>query len=104
VDSTVFDAPDIRRQPDGDHAPLPAASNDTLPAQPRHATSRAGDRSRWHWLLAVAVVIPLLTPLYNRVQPRLFGLPFFYWVQIAFIGLAAAVTMAVYRVTKKRGS
>jgi hypothetical protein len=49
-------------------------------------------------------VVPLLAPLYNRVQPRVFGLPFFYWAQIAFIGLAAGVTTAVYQVTKKRGS
>jgi hypothetical protein len=74
------------------------------PAEPRSAPSRTGDRSRWHWLLAVAVAVPLLTPLYNRVQPRVFGLPFFYWAQIAFIGLAAGVTTAVYQVTKKRGS
>ena len=100
----MFDAPEIRRQPDGGGAPLPAASNGPLPAERRRGRVRAGDRSRWHWLLAVAVLIPLLTPLYNRVQPRLFGLPFFYWAQIAFIGLAAGVTTAVYHVTKKRGS
>jgi hypothetical protein len=104
VDSTVFDAPDIHRQPDSDRAPLQTASNGPPPAEPRSTPSRAGDRSRWHWLLAVAVVVPLLAPLYNRVQPRVFGLPFFYWAQIAFIGLAAGVTTAVYQVTKKRGS
>ncbi len=37
------------------------------------------DRSPWNWLLLVAVVVPLLVPLYNRVEPTLFGWPFFYW-------------------------
>ena len=100
----MVDAPDIRRQPDGDNAPVQTATDGPTPAEPGSAPSRAGDRSRWHWLLAVAVVVPLLTPLYNRVQPRVFGLPFFYWAQIAFIGLAAGVTTAVYQVTKRRGS
>lgn len=102
MDSTVFEARDLRRQPDDDLDLLRAAEKSPPPAE--RGRPRAGDRSRWHWLLAVAVVIPLLTPLYNRVQPRLLGLPFFYWSQIAFIGLAAGVTMAVYQVTKKRGS
>ena len=79
-------------------------SNRPLPAEGRRRRPQAGGRSRWQWLVVVAVVIPLLTPLYNHVQPRLFGLPFFYWSQMAFIGLAACVTAAVYQVTKRRGS
>jgi hypothetical protein len=54
--------------------------------------------------LVVAVVVPLLTPLYNHIQPRLFGLPFFYWSQMAFVGLAACVTATVYLATKRRRS
>jgi hypothetical protein len=104
VDSIVFEAPDIRRQPDSDLFAPQTAPKSELPEDSQSAASRAGDRSRWHWLLAVAVLIPLLTPLYNRAQPRLFGLPFFYWSQMAFVGLAAATTTLVYLVTKKRGS
>ncbi len=72
------------------------------PADHRLAPRRPGGRSRWHWLLLPAVVIPLLTPLYNRVQPQLLGLPFFYWAQIAFTGLAALVTAVIHVATKKR--
>lgn len=102
VDSTVFETPDSRRQRDDDLAALQIASKSPLPAE--RLRPRAGDHSRWHWMLVVAVVIPLLTPLYNRVEPRLFGLPFFYWSQMAFIGLAAGVTTAVYQATKRRRS
>ena len=31
------------------------------------------------------MVMPLLVPLYNRIEPRLFGLPFFYWYQLACV-------------------
>ena len=36
-------------------------------------------------LLAPAVVIPLLVPLYDRTDPELFGFPFFFWFQLALI-------------------
>ncbi|HEV2376757.1 MAG TPA: DUF3311 domain-containing protein, partial [Streptosporangiaceae bacterium] len=68
---------------------------------PLPVTGETG-KSRWHWLLLVAVVVPLLTPLYNRIQPQLFGLPFFYWSQMTFVVLAALVTTVVYQATKKR--
>jgi Protein of unknown function (DUF3311) len=100
----VFEAPDSRHQPNGDPASLQTAPKSPLSAEGQHRRLRTGGLSRWHWLVLIAVVIPLLTPLYNRIQPQLFGLPFFYWSQMAFIGLAACVTTAVYQVTKRRGS
>ncbi len=72
------------------------------PAEHRLPRPHSRERSRWHWLLAVAVVVPLLTPLYNRARPQLWGLPFFYWCQIAFSGMVALVTAIVYLATKKR--
>ena len=100
----MFEAPDSRRQPDDDLAALWIAPKSPLPAENQRRRPRAHGRGRWQWLLVVAVVIPLLTPLYNRLQPRLFGLPFFYWSQMAFVGLAACVTAVVYLATKRRGS
>jgi hypothetical protein len=100
----VFEAPNSRRQPNGDLASLQTASKSPPSAEGQRRRPRAGGLSRWYWLLAVAVVIPLLTPLYNHVQPQLFGLPFFYWSQMAFIGVAACVTVVVYQATKRRGS
>ncbi|HKS99906.1 MAG TPA: DUF3311 domain-containing protein [Rugosimonospora sp.] len=56
--------------------------------------------SRWHWLLAVPVLVPLLVFLYNGKDPRLFGFPRFYWLQLAFILLGVATTTLVYRLTR----
>jgi uncharacterized protein DUF3311 len=59
-------------------------------------------RNHWYWLLLVPIVVPLLVPLYNRTEPRLFGFPFFYWCQLAFVALAIVVT-SVVRVLTRRG-
>ena len=63
---------------------------------------RRSDRSPWNWLLLVAVVVPLLVPLYNRVEPTLFGWPFFYWVQLAFVPLGVLATFLAYRAARRR--
>jgi hypothetical protein len=54
----------------------------------------------WRWLLLVPILVPLATPLYSRVEPRLAGFPFFYWFQLSLIVLAVATTYLVHRVTK----
>lgn len=43
-------------------------------------------------LLIPAVVLPLWVPLYDRVDPKLGGFPFFFWFQIALIGVAVLLT------------
>ncbi|GAA3391113.1 DUF3311 domain-containing protein [Streptomyces roseoviridis] len=58
------------------------------------------ERSRWHWILLVAVVVPLIPFLYNHDEPRLFGFPAFYWIQLVFGVLSMAATTAVYQLTK----
>jgi hypothetical protein len=67
----------------------------------RGDTGRRPDSSRWHWLLAVPVVVPLAVPLYNRLEPALLGMPFFYWCQLAFVALASGVTAAVHMLTRR---
>jgi Protein of unknown function (DUF3311) len=66
------------------------------------AVAEAKDRSPWNWLLFVPIVVPLITPLFNRDAPRLFGFPTFYWLQLAFIVLGVGTTTLVYQMTKKR--
>jgi hypothetical protein len=68
-------------------------------ARPRR---RRADASRWHWLLFVPIVVPLLTPLYNRLEPTLFGLPFYYWSQLSFAVLSGLVIAIVHVATKRR--
>ena len=46
--------------------------------------------------------MPLLVPLYNRMEPRLLGLPFFYWYQLACVLLAIVIVVGVHQLTKGR--
>jgi uncharacterized membrane protein HdeD (DUF308 family) len=62
---------------------------------------RRSDRSPWHWLLLVPIVVTLIVPLYNHVDPKLGSFPVFYWLQLAFVALGVATTALVYRMTRR---
>ena len=66
------------------------------------ADGRADRRSKWHWLLIVPVVVPLVTAFYNGRDPYFLGFPRFYWLQLAFIILGVGTTTLVYQMTKTR--
>ena len=70
-------------------------------APPAGVAPRRSDRSPWNWLLVVPIVVPLLVPLYNKVEPTLFGWPTFYWLQLAFVVLGVLTTSIVYRMTRR---
>ncbi|MGH3686288.1 MAG: DUF3311 domain-containing protein [Pseudonocardiaceae bacterium] len=58
--------------------------------------------SNWNLLLLVPL-LTLITPLYNRIEPRAFGFPLFYWAQFLFIPLGVICVAVVYRKTKNIG-
>ena len=39
----------------------------------------------------------LAVPVYDRLHPMLFGVPFFYWYQMAWIPVTAGLTWLVWR-------
>ncbi|NKE55552.1 DUF3311 domain-containing protein [Lentzea sp. PSKA42] len=55
--------------------------------------------SNWNLLLLVPLLM-LITPWFNIDEPRLFGLPFFYWYQFAFVPLGVLCVGLVYVKTK----
>ena len=69
---------------------------------PAHPPAERTDRSPWNWLLLVPIVVPMLTFLYNDVEPRVLGFPRFYWVQLAYVGLGVLCTAIVYRATRRK--
>lgn len=56
----------------------------------------------WHLLLAPPFVGLLWVPLYNRREPVVGGIPYFYWYQFAWIAVSAALTGVVYLATRER--
>jgi hypothetical protein len=51
-------------------------------------------------LLVVPFAAILWVPLYARTEPRLGGLPFFYWYQFAWIVLTAVLMTIGYRLLR----
>jgi hypothetical protein len=55
------------------------------------------------YLLALPFIGLLWLPFYNQELPALFGFPFFYWYQFAWVPLTALIIWLVYQSDKKKG-
>lgn len=64
-------------------------------AEVRHEVNRA-----WYWLLVVPLIGTLIPPIYNSDEPRVIGIPFFYWYQMVWVAISVAITIVVYRNTR----
>jgi Protein of unknown function (DUF3311) len=47
-------------------------------------------------LLLLPFLAMLWVPSYNRVEPELAGIPFFYWYQLLWIVLGALILLPIY--------
>jgi hypothetical protein len=50
-----------------------------------------------HLLLLLPFIAMLWVALYNRAEPSIAGIPFFYWFQLLWIPLGALLLWPVYR-------
>ena len=53
-------------------------------------------------LLLIPYVAMLWVPYYNRAEPEIAGIPFFYWYQLAWIVLGAAILLPAYLADSRR--
>jgi len=58
--------------------------------------NNARKRSKWVWLLVLPYLGLCFPALYARSTPSLWGFPFFYWYQFAWVILASAILGFVY--------
>ena len=58
-------------------------------------------RVLWHIALFVPFFAAIWVPLYNRIEPALFGIPFFYWYQMLWVIIGAVLTAIVYFATER---
>lgn len=56
---------------------------------------RSGDK-RWYWLLLIPYVAMLWIPSFNKMEPSVAGVPFFYWYQFVWIAVSALIIAVVY--------
>ncbi|HJU18167.1 MAG TPA: DUF3311 domain-containing protein [Stellaceae bacterium] len=55
----------------------------------------------WYLLLLVPFVAMMWVGSYNRAEPGWGGVPFFYWYQMLWILIGAALTVIVYFATRE---
>ena len=62
--------------------------------------TKAKREAPWRYWPRLLLIIPFAlvawVPFYNRIEPTLWGIPFFYWYQLAAIIVGALVVMTVY--------
>ena len=63
-------------------------------------TSNGGSKNWWYLLLLVPFVALMYPPLYAFDEPRIGGVPFFYWYQLLWLFLSAGIVTTVYRLTR----
>jgi hypothetical protein len=64
--------------------------------------SRQGGSRLWYLLLLVPFLAMIWVSSYNKVEPAWAGIPFFYWYQLLWIWIGAALTAIVYFATRRR--
>jgi Protein of unknown function (DUF3311) len=62
---------------------------------PGRSTSTSAGSSWWLLLLLIPFVALLWVPFYNRLDPALFGIPFFYWYQFVWVILTSLIILLV---------
>jgi hypothetical protein len=61
-----------------------------------------GRGSRWWYLLLLIPFVAMLwVSSYNKLEPSWGGVPFFYWYQLLWIAIGAALTLFVYLATRE---
>jgi hypothetical protein len=60
-------------------------------------------KEKWGWyvLLLVPFVATLWVPFYNKLEPAVGGVPFFYWYLFLWIAIGALLTGIVYFATRE---
>ena len=65
----------------------------------RRAPNKRASRA-WYLVLLPPYVGLLWVPFYARATPKLFGFPFFYWYQFAWVIVTALLTWIVFRIVR----
>jgi Protein of unknown function (DUF3311) len=71
-----------------------------MPAE-NGASSKGRKWSWWYLLFVLQFLVILWPPFYNKAEPTLLGIPFFYWFQLLWVLVSAVFTAVVYLMTRK---
>ena len=88
-------------QPPASRVPEPEPHDPDPQLPPPHlATPRPARPTLWLLLLLLPYAGLLFPAVYARATPTLFGFPFFYWYQFAWVLLASLIMAFVYLKTR----
>jgi hypothetical protein len=76
-----------------------AAKEAGKPVRARTAHAKRTPSLLAYWprlLFVIPVFLVLWVPSYNRIEPALGGVPFFYWYQLALVLAGAALVVIIY--------
>jgi hypothetical protein len=76
---------------------------ETIMAQDPGRTGQPRNK-HWLWLLILPWIGVVWVPFYNKIEPVLWGFPFFYWYQLLWVLVSAVITAVVYKKTKALSS
>lgn len=80
------------------------AKNSGKGAAPNQTIRGAAESGRRNWRWGLLLLLPYLgllwVPFYAKAEPRLWGLPFFYWYQFVWIFLTMFLIEFVRRRTR----
>lgn len=88
-----------RDRPEPEERPAPGAPPDA--GQPTRNTATRGPARRGKYviagvLLSGAILLPLMPQTYSFNAPALGGMPFFYWYQLLWVPISAALSGVAY--------
>jgi len=67
---------------------------------PGNTSQSSAGSNWWNLLLLIPFVALLWVPIYNRIEPTLFNIPFFYWYQFAWVILTSLIIVLVDKMTR----
>jgi hypothetical protein len=65
--------------------------------EPEREPDPAPRATFWRILLVLPFVATLWVPFFNFRNPEIFGFPFFYWYQLVWVIVSAAIIWIVWR-------
>ena len=67
----------------------------------REAARRRANFSPWNLLLVIPLIGVLIPAFYNKTDPTLGDMPFFYWYQLLWVFICAALVVGAHRLVRQ---
>lgn len=63
--------------------------------------AKRSPRNWWYLLFLIVLGSVIWPPFYNRIEPTLIGIPFFYWYKLLCVIICTLITGFIYFVVRR---